>query len=140
MTQRTLARTVRFTPYRRCMGPSFTLRMYWTGLTDTAGRNRIGYRLVSEGRVLFEGDDYAAHNDPDQNQAVEGIMGFLCCRPGDTDAEYFRNYTADQLAFCDQHAEALGCEMGNRFQCHECGAGIDDDGACYSHGKARRTA
>lgn len=131
---RDLARTVRFTPYRRGMGPSFTLRLFWTGLCDHAGRNRIAYRLVSQGKVLFEGDDYHAHDDADSGKAVEGIMTFLTLRPGDTDEEYFANYTDAQRAFCEQHAEALNCEMGNRFQCRECGSALDDDGSCWTHG------
>ena len=137
MTDLTLARTVRFTPYRRGHGPSFTLRMFHTCLTGEYGKRRIGYRLVSEGKVIFEGDDYFAHCDADTNEAVEGIMGFLTLKPGDTDSEYFEKYTPAQLAFAEQHAESLSGEVSHRFQCHECGACVDEDGrACCSERRA----
>lgn len=138
-----LARTVRFNPYRKGQGPSFTLRMFHTGLTGEYGKRMIGYRLVSEGKVLFEGQDYYAHCDADSNEAVEGIMGFLTLKPGDTDPEYFGEYTPAQLAFAAEHAEHaehLGYEVSHRFQCPECGACLDEDGACYSHGQQRRRA
>ena len=138
MSDLTLARTVRFNPYRKGAGPSFTLRMFWTGLTDSAHRNIIGYRLVSEGAVLFKGQDYAAHADADSDAAVEGIMRFLTLRPGDTDAEYFASYTPAQLEFAAQHAESLSCEVDARFCCPECGACLDSDGCCFSHGQQRR--
>lgn len=132
-------RTVRFTPYCKGHGPSFTLRMAWTGRCDSAGRCVISYRLNSEGRTLFEGSDYAAHVHDSletDDSLVEGLMTFLTLRPGDTDEEYFANYTPEQLAFCDAHAETLQCEMGHRFQCPECGAALRK-GRCSTHGSAR---
>lgn len=143
---RELARTVRFTPYRKGMGPTFTLRMFWTGLTGEYGKLRIGYTLTMrepESRkpvVLFDGDDYFAHCEPDQNEAVGGIMGFLTLRPGDTDTEYFDAYTDAQRAYCDAHAEQLSGEVSCRFQCHECGGSLDDNYSCRSHGKAKRAS
>lgn len=134
MSELTLARTVRFTPYRRGAGPSFTLRTFWTGGIDSAGRNRIGYRLVSEGRVLFEGADFHGHCDADSNEAVEGIMGFLTLKPGDTDKEYFARYTPEQRAYCDAHAEALSYEVMRRFTCAECDRCLEDGECCPSHG------
>lgn len=131
MSDLTLARTVRFTPYRKGHGPSFTLRMFYTGMLGEYGKQAIGYRLVSQGKVIFEGRDYYAHCDAASNAAVEGIMGFLTLKPGDTDPEYFAKYTPEQTAFAEQHAEHLGYEVSHRFQCTECGACIDEDGnAC----------
>lgn len=117
MTDLTLARTVRFTPYRKGHGPSFTLRMFYTNQVGEYGKQAIGYRLVSEGKVIFEGSDYYAHCDAGSDEAVEGIMGFLTLKPGDTDPEYFAKYTPEQTAFAEQHAEHLGYEVANRFQC-----------------------
>ena len=42
-------------------------------------------------------------------------MGFLTLRPGDTDPEYFENYTQEQKEFADQHAEALAVAVMDRF-------------------------
>lgn len=143
---RELARTVRFAPYRKGMGPTFTLRMFWTGLTGEYGKLRIGYTLTMREPgarkpvVLFDGDDYFAHCEPDQNEAVEGIMGFLTLRPGDTDPEYFDGYTDVQRAYCEQWAESLHLEVADRFQCPDCGGPLDDAYSCGSHGKAKRAS
>lgn len=137
MSALSLARTVRFTPYRRGAGPSFTLRLFWTGRVGEYGKNVIAYRLVSEGRVLFEGQDFQGHCDADSNEAVEGIMGFLTLQPGDTDEEYFASYTAEQLAFAAAHAEQLSSEVDFRFRCPECGSSLNDDGECGRHGHPR---
>ncbi len=131
-------RTVRFTPYRKGHGPTFTLRMAWTGRCDSAGRCCIAYRLTSQRRVIFEGDDYAAHLHSDESletddTLVEGLMGFLTLRPGDTDDEYFQKYTPAQLAFAEEHAESLSGEVAGRFQCPDCGGALRK-GRCSSHG------
>ena len=72
--------------------------------------------------TIFEGSDF--HCSPcyavDSDGAVECLMGFLTLRPGDTDAEYFKDYTEAQKNFCSQHAESLSCEVSNRY-CDENG-------------------
>ena len=67
--------------------------------------------------TLFEGEDFGCSplHSIDSYEAVESIMGFLTLRPGDTDADYFAEYTSEQLRFCDDHAEALRCEVEARF-------------------------
>jgi hypothetical protein len=86
----------------------------------------VGYRLTMRDRgrrtVLFEGDDFGCspRHAIDSDATVEGIMGFLTLRPGDTDAEYFADYTQAQLDHCARHAEALSCEVQARF-CDEDG-------------------
>lgn len=108
-------RTVRFFPYRKGMGPTFTLRLYYLGL------ERIGYVLtMREHRKtvnVFEGSDF--HPSPmhaiDGDDAVKALMGFLTCKPGDTDADYFASYTSEQLDFCSVHAEVLSSEVEMRF-------------------------
>ena len=127
-------RTVRFTPYRKGMGPTFTLKLFYLG------HERIGYRLTmrehynsvcspSKGvRVLkrwharpeitlFEGEDFRPSpiHSVDGDEAVKALMTFLTLRPGDTDADYFDSYTEAQLEYCSSHAEALSCEVESRF-------------------------
>jgi hypothetical protein len=107
------------------MGPVFQLELWDTFIHDDMGKCIVGYHLTQidqsafAGRklVLFYGEDF--HCSPlhaiDSDACVESVMGFLCLRPGDTDREYFADYTAQQLEFCDQHAEALNCEVQRRF-------------------------
>lgn len=114
-------RTVRFSPYRKGMGPTFTLKTWETGLTCNTGQSRIAYRLTmhenGKRTVLFEGDDFGCSpmHCVDSDESIAGLMGFLTLRPGDTDREYFDNYTPEQLAYCEQHAEMLSCYVMDRF-------------------------
>lgn len=117
-----------------------------SGELDDRGVTRIAYRLTMRepgakaSVVIFDAKDYCGspmHAD-DSDQNVEGLMAFLTLRPGDTDDEYFESYTPEQHAFAEQHAESLSGEVSCRFQCPECGACLDSDGMCSSHGKQRR--
>ena len=114
-------RTVRFTPYLSGMGPRFTLQTWDTGQTIMDGKNRLAYRLSSheDGNtdVLFDGSDFGCSpcHAIDSDDTCAGIMGFLTLRPGDTDPEYFEDYTEAQLEYADQHAETLGWESICRF-------------------------
>lgn len=106
-------RRVIFEPYRK--GPSFTLTM-WEAVGGV--RYRLTQREGHKRRVLFEGSDVecsAPHSAIDSDEAVRVLMNFLTLRPGDTDWEYFENYTDSQREFCDQRAEDLACEVMRRF-------------------------
>lgn len=106
-------RRCRFAPYRKGMGPTFALELWDTGLRMDPNHSRLGYCLVmyAEGErwVLFRAEDYGvpSHQCIDSDDSVRGLMTFLTLRPGDTDADYFADYTLDQREYCDQHAEAL---------------------------------
>jgi hypothetical protein len=119
----TALRSMIFKPYRKGAGPVFTLQTWATDRTDSRGQTYISYCLSESmgngvGRVfLFEGSDFAGsplHAD-DSDETMLSLMTFLTLRPGDTDAEYFADYTPRQMAFVAQHAEALSCEVMNRL-------------------------
>lgn len=71
--------------------------------TFCKGNATLGYKMTVGGDTLFEGDDYR----PSPTWATGGLdslvslLGFLTLRPGDTDAEYFRDYTPEQLGWVD---------------------------------------
>jgi hypothetical protein len=120
-------RVCKFSPYRKGHGPTFELTLWDTGKPYGDGPQwGVGYRLVMRegGRttVLFCAEDYGCSplHAIDSDSCVEGIMGFLTLRPGDTDEDFFKNYTWRQRNYCDQHAEALSCEVQTRF-CDENG-------------------
>ncbi len=116
-----LLRTFRFSPYRKGMGPTFTLRMYDTGRCDDRGSVTIAYKLsmheAGKTTVLFDAADY--HGSPccacDSNENAAGLMGFLTLRPGDTDSEYFEAYSPAQRAYAAAHAESLSCTVMDRL-------------------------
>lgn len=122
-----LIRTVRLTPYRKGGRPTFTLRLYHTAEARRDGKTRVAYDLRMHTRdtrkhrtatvVLFDGDDFGCSplHATDSDACVRGLMTFLTLRPGDTDAEWFANYTDEQRAYCDAHAETLSLECMARF-------------------------
>ena len=105
-----------------------TLRTWDTG-TARGGRTRIGYELRDPaGEALFRGDDFGPspmHAD-DSDDALRGLLGFLTLQPGDTDAEYFADYSDRQHEF----AASSDCEL-LAFVYSEDGDGtfadVDDD-------------
>lgn len=82
----------------------FELVTHATRRCDWRGQTYISYQLLSpEGVVIFEGSDFAGsplHSDND-DQTLRALLGFLTLRLGDTDREYFADYTPEQIAFRD---------------------------------------
>lgn len=112
-----IIRKCRFSPYRKGMGPVFHLTLWDTFRTDPRGQSYLGYRLTSQGVTIFEGEDFAGspmHAD-DADETIAALMGFLTLRPGDTDDEYFDDYTPEQIEYCEQNAEALSIAVYDRF-------------------------
>jgi hypothetical protein len=111
-------RSVILTPYRKGAGPRFRLTMWDTGTYDHRGCTRIAYQLREVGGpVIFAGEDFSGspmHAD-DSDATVAGLLGFLTLKPGDTDADYFADYTPEQRAFCEAHAEVLAWAAEVRF-------------------------
>lgn len=117
-----ILRRVRLTPYRPGHGPTFNLTTWDAGHTYRGGPQwAIGYRLTmreaGRGVVLFEGEDFGCSplDAIDSDACTRSLMAFLTLRPGDTDPDYFDGYTAEQLAYCSAHAEALACYVADRF-------------------------
>lgn len=126
LTSENQLRRVKFSPYLRGKGPTFNLVTWDCNRRDGYGKAVLGYRLTMtlglSQTVLFEGEDmHCAPGDAvDSDAAIESIMSFLTLRPGDTDPEYFKDYTAVQLKFCSQWAETLSGEVQGRY-CDENG-------------------
>ena len=112
-------RTVRFKPYRSGMGPSFTLHMYDAETTDSAGRYGVCFEFKMGRETIFSSMTPAnaafGHHCIDSNDAVKNVMGWITLKPGDTDREYFANYTQAQLDFASSHADTLEMEVMDRF-------------------------
>jgi hypothetical protein len=90
---------------------TYTLKMYETDGDD------IGYRLMRTNGTIFEGRGYrpGAGIAHDSDDAVRGLMGFLTLRPGETDKEYFENYTSHQMGFALCEAEELAMVVRDRY-------------------------
>lgn len=98
----------------------FGLRMYDTGHASGMGRSTLSYRFADRGKVIFKGDDYGCSpcHAIDSLAAVYDLLSFLSLRPGDTDVEYFDDYTPTQMEWCQSgRAEELSwlvCERESR--------------------------
>lgn len=118
-------RTVRLSPYRKGCGPVFTLSTWWDFHRFDCGggvqKERLAYRLTmrehGKSVVVFQANDcgVAPSDSVDGDASLRALLGFLCLKPGDTDREYFKDYTPAQLAFANAHGEALACETFDRF-------------------------
>lgn len=74
------------------------------------GRSRLGYVLWHrDGSVLFAAKDYSpgCMSCIDSDDSVRGLIGFLTLKPGDTDDDYFKDYTPEQLAWAKSEGECL---------------------------------
>jgi hypothetical protein len=87
----------------------FALELFSTNRTNSRGQTQLGYKFYCDGALIFKGEDFAGsplHAD-DSDETVAALLNFLSLQPGDTDADYFENYTAVQMAFAEERGETL---------------------------------
>jgi len=101
-------------------GPAFVLTMWDVNKRAPHGQHQCGYMLVHKGYgVVFKGSDYgcAPMDCIDSERCVRGLLGFLTLKPGDTDPDYFADYTPAQLDFANQYGEVLSmyCDEENPY-------------------------
>lgn len=80
------------------------------GFSKRMSQSAIYYRLTHpDGRMLFEGDDFGCSplHSIDGDECLRALLGFLLLRPGDTDKEYFKAYSKEQLEWAENEAEVL---------------------------------
>jgi hypothetical protein len=90
----------------------YTLKLYDTGkqYPQPFVKDRLAYEMFSpSGELLFTGEDFG--NSPmhaiDSDDTLRSLLGFLTLKPGDTDADYFKDYTPRQMEFAESEAEDL---------------------------------
>ena len=88
----------------------FRFVTYDANNTDRFDKYAIGYFFFhKDGSLLFQGEDF--YCSPlyaiDSDDACRSLLGFLTLQSGDTDDEYFDDYTQEQLDFSDTYAENL---------------------------------
>jgi len=89
--------------------PKFYLYLFDLFTKDSYGKWQLGYEFYQDEELIFSGDDF--HVSPlvaiDSDECYQHLMTFLTLRPGDTDEEYFDDYTERQMEFAEEHAETL---------------------------------
>jgi len=77
---------------------------------DERGQTCIAYEFYKpDGTVLFSAADFRGSplSADDSDVTLQALLRFLTLRPGDTDADYFANYTQEQMDFAEGDAEYL---------------------------------
>lgn len=97
-----------------------SITAYDRGHCYLGGRTKIYYQLSVDGRVLFPGDGSfyggvgMGHTD-DGPESKENAVAFFCLKPGDTDADFFADYTPEQLAWVTANGEELSMLKEERW-------------------------
>ena len=70
------------------------------------GSQKLEYFLFLNDELLFSGEDYKPSIllDIDSIDALVGLLFFLTLQDGDTDKEFFENYTENQIEFIKSDA------------------------------------
>ena len=109
---KTLASIFKSEPMRsvELTGTGYKLKVWDAESRCDTGQRKIAYQFISpNNKVLFKGADcgVAPSNPIDSDDALRGLISFLTLKPGDTDSDYFKDYTKAQLAFAQTKAEDL---------------------------------
>lgn len=94
-------------------GGNYILETWDGGPPSPFGKRYIGFRFYNpQGTVIFGTPEGSAPlklsplHSIDSDESLRALLGFLTVKPGDTDREYFDNYTEEQMAF----ARSYDCE------------------------------
>ena len=92
--------------------PDYKINLYliWRG------GEHVTYICYRDGKLLFSGEDFKPSPlyGYDSLQAITSCLGFLTVKPGDTDREYFKDYTPEQLEWANcWDCEQLGVKLGD---------------------------
>lgn len=113
-------RFARIAPYLKGKGPTFRVEIWDTFTTDNRGCTRLIARLY-----MFDAGkrthvlDMPFCNGPwtadDSNQSMAMAIEGVAMKPGDTDADFFADYTPEALAVVSKHGDSLAMVAYDRF-------------------------
>ena len=76
---------------------------------DYHSKPSLTYYLYHRDELIFNGSDFCPSplHEFSDDSTLATLLGFLSLKPGDTDKEYFEDYTKEQLDFVNKHGEYL---------------------------------
>jgi hypothetical protein len=92
---------------------NFVLSLYDAHRTDEYGKHVLAYVLAWDkaytDAVIFRGDDLhcAPGTAIDSDESAGALLSFLSLKPGDTDDDYFNDYTQAQIDFVLEYGDDL---------------------------------
>ena len=98
-------------PTRYDVSLDYVLELDIVGCLE-GGRYQVHYRLFCNDLMIFDNDDAsipALGPNRGLERAAIDLLGLLSVQDGDTDDEFFDNYSALQLRWRDLYAEDLSC-------------------------------
>lgn len=85
----------------------------------TSGHTTIELELVCGGLRLWPRGSTTvgtpAHVSIDGKEAKALALSLFELKPGDTDADFFADYTPEQLAFVERYSDSFWCARAERF-------------------------
>lgn len=95
-------------------------------IDPNTGHHRIDVEIILRREVIFaRGDTHCAVNRwtaLDSYSAKELVLSLASMKPGDTDDEYFANYTPRQLEFANALGDEISLERARRYCDSETGS------------------
>jgi hypothetical protein len=121
-------------------GNGFKVEMFDSPERDRHGKWKVPYRFGHNGEAIFDGTLGASPmHATDGPETLAAILTFCSLQPGDTDPDYFDDYSERQLAWCRQWGETLslyveGLERipDGHLRCHNC-LHLFESAAAYLH-------
>lgn len=87
----------------------YKLFLQATNKRDSYNHVMVKYTFLNPDKeIIFKGEDFGASplHSPEGKESAISLLGFLTLQKGDTDDEYFDNYTPIQIEF----SESQDCE------------------------------
>jgi hypothetical protein len=96
----------------------------WDTSGMRGGKSVLRYRFEdAHGAVLFEGADFGASpaHAIDSDATLLALLSFLTLKPGDTDSDYFADYTPAQMEWArSSECEFLSCDVSTAEEVGGC--------------------
>ena len=108
------------TPYIKGNGPTMRVEIWDTYSCDERGCTNLIARLYAfEGgkrtHVLDTRFAMGMGQTDDGNDAMRAAITAVAMKPGDTDEEFFADYTPEALAFVSEHGESMAMVAYDRY-------------------------
>lgn len=105
-------------------GNLFMVRAYEAPIDEqryrfTTGHTTLHLQASFQGQELWKRGSTSvgipAHQCIDGKEAKECALSLFALKPGDTDEEFFAEYTPEQLAFVENHGETISMIAEDRY-------------------------
>lgn len=110
-------------------GYGFKVELFDSNERDRYGKWAVPFKFYHKGELIFENTLWASPmHATDNRETLAAVLCFCSLKPGDTDSEFFADYSERQLEWCQEWGETLGlyepmmeeATPQGQFRCAEC--------------------